>query len=409
VTLVHIATDPTSFSFLRGQVSYMQSKGFSVVAIASPGDYLRLFSDAEGVATLAVEMPRRITPLSDLHSLYRLVRAIRRINPAIVHSHTPKGGLLGMVAAWLSRVPVRVYHMRGLPMLGAAGARRQLLRITEYVACRLAHRVFCVSNSIRQLAISSGIAPEGKLLVLADGSGNGVDARQRFAPDPETQARGRELRARLGIPAEALVIGFVGRLVRDKGIAELAGAWERLREELPAARLLLLGRFEPQDPIPRAAREPLERDPRVHLAGLDWDSPPYYAAMDILALPTYREGFPNVALEAAAMALPVVATEVPGCVDAIVDGVTGTLVPARDAEALAAALRRYAEQPELRSVHGSAARQRVLESFEPDRIWRSLLSEYISLMASRETTRARAAGIAQRQEDDIRPATGHAH
>ncbi|HEV2131543.1 MAG TPA: glycosyltransferase family 4 protein [Longimicrobiaceae bacterium] len=388
IGLLHITTVPVTLPFLVGQIGYMQKRGLAVRALSSPGEDLGRFGEREGIPTHAVEMLRRISPLRDLAAVARIVRVIRRTRPEIVHAHTPKGGLLWMIAAALARTPVRIYHIRGLPLMGATGARRRLLRATEQVACRLAHQVYCVSHSVREVAISEGICPPEKVKVLLGGSGNGVDAGGRYDParlDPGTRL---ETRRRLRIPENAVVLGFVGRIVRDKGIVELATAWRTLRERHPQLHLLLVGPFEPQDPVPAETEAMLRSDPRVHLTGMDWETPPFYAAMDVVVLPTYREGFPNVPLEAAAMQLPVVATCIPGCVDAVQDGVTGTLVPPRDAAALEAALQRHIEDAELRRRYGRAGRERVLREFRQEAIWEALYQEYRRLLRANGVTAA---------------------
>jgi glycosyltransferase involved in cell wall biosynthesis len=376
--VVHVMTVPASLYFLSGQIGYMRARGFELHAVASPGEYLAPFGAQEGIPVHAVAMTRAISPLRDLRALWELWRLLHDLSPDVVHAHTPKGGLLGMIAAALARVPVRVYHVRGLPFVTASGWRRRLLVAAEWTSCALAHRVLAVSHSMRAIAVEEGICPPEKIAVLAGGSGNGVDATGRFVPQP-TAVR-REARARLGIPPDALVIGFVGRVVREKGAVELATAWRALREAQPRAFLLVVGRLDAEDAIPTEVRAELERDARVRLTGVDPNTPPLYAAMDVVALPTYREGFPNVALEAAAMALPIVATSVPGCVDAVVDGTTGTLVPARDAGALRDALLRYLVDGALRAAHGAAARQRVLARFRREAIWAALAGEYVSLL-----------------------------
>ncbi|GIV19727.1 MAG: glycosyl transferase [Armatimonadota bacterium] len=377
IQLVHITTSPLFLNFFRGQVAYMKERGLHTSIITSPGELLEQFAQKEEVEAYPVLMHRRITPLHDLLALARIYRILRRVRPHIVHAHTPKGGLLGTIAAWLCRVPVRIYHIRGLPYLAASGMKRSLLRWSEKVACTLAHQVLCVSHSIRQIAIEEGLCPADKIKVLASGSGQGVDAEQRFNPSRFSEREKRELRSRLGIPEEALVVGFVGRIVRDKGIVELAEAWQCLREDYPQAHLLLVGDYEEQDPVPNDVRKMLDNDPRVHITGWLTDTAPYYAIMYLLVLPSYREGFPNTPLEAAAMELPVVATDIPGCRDAVEAGPTALLVPPGDARALEDAIRRYLDDPLLHQQHGKAGRERVLRLFRQEILWQALYEEYV--------------------------------
>jgi glycosyltransferase involved in cell wall biosynthesis len=397
--VMHVTTVPMSLTFLRGQVAFMAERGIDIAVVSSPGPELAAFGRDEGVPVHAVSMRRRITPLRDLMSVFRMYRLIRRLRPAIVHAHTPKGGLLGMIAARLARAPGRVYHMRGLPLTGSRGARRRLLRWTEWLSCRLAHRVLCVSHSLRAVAVQERLVDPLRITVPLRGSGQGVDARVRFNPDTWPRNTRSDTRQRLGIPLDALVAGFVGRVVRDKGLVELVGAWRALQREFPELRLLVVGPFEPNDPLPRDVMRTLTTDPRVHLAGEDWDTPPLYAAMDVVVLPTYREGFPNVPLEAGAMRLPVVATHVPGCVDAVEDGVTGILVPPHDEHELTGALRTYLRDPALRGGHGAAARARVLQDFSREAIWAAIHSEYLQLLGAtdaRAPVEAPPAGQAMR-------------
>ncbi|MHC4406445.1 MAG: glycosyltransferase family 4 protein, partial [Planctomycetota bacterium] len=321
VRLLHVTTVPASLGFLSGQAAYMRPRGFDSSALSSPDALLEKFAASEDVSVDAVEMTRRISPLCDLFAVVKLCRRMRRIRPHLVHSHTPKGGLLGMIAAWLVGVPVRVYHMRGLPLATKKGWKRAILRVAERISCRLSHRVVCVSRSLADVAVDEGLCPAEKIKVLAHGSGNGVDATRRFNPSRLDREAGRRVRNHQGIPPDALVAGFVGRVVRDKGVEELAEAYRLLRDRFPSLHLLIVGPFEPEDPVPPRVERLLRRDDRVHLVGHAADVPSFYAAMDVLVLPTYREGFPNVLLEAAAMTLPVVATKVCGCTDAVDDGV----------------------------------------------------------------------------------------
>lgn len=378
-TVAHVMTDPGSLIFLRGQVSFVQDRGFVIHAITSPGPELASFGEREGATVHAVPMSRSITPFQDLVALGRLCRALRGFRPEIVHAHTPKGGLLGMLAASICRAPVRIYHLRGLRYDTTAGLKRRLLRLAERVTCRLAQRVICVSPSVRDVVVADEVCPADKIKVLVHGSGNGVDAAGRFKP-LGASARA-QARAKHHIATDALVVGFVGRFAPDKGIAELAGAWKLLREGDPRLHLVLAGDLDEADPVAADVMDVFRADPRVHFAGFDLNMPALYSAMDVVALPTYREGFPNVALEAAAMGLPVVATSVVGCVDAVQEGVTGTLIPPRDPVALAGALGRYLADPALREAHGEAARRRVLKDFRREAIWEAIVGEYRELLA----------------------------
>lgn len=381
VRLVHVTTVPESLTFFHGQVGFLKSRGVDVWALSSPGELLEQFAAKEEVPTHGLVMPRRITPVQDLLTVARLWRWFRKVRPDIVHTHTPKGGLLGMLGAWLARVRVRVYHMHGLPHVTAVGLKRRLLVWAEKVSCRLAHQVFCVSPSLRAAAVQEGLCRADKIKVLHHGSINGVDAAGAFNPALVGRAQRAASRGRWGIPLDAEVLGFVGRVVRDKGLIELVEAWQKLRAERPALHLLIVGPFEPQDPLPSETEKMLRTDPRVHLTGMNWDTPPLYAAMDVVVLPSYREGFGIVAIEAAAMGLPVVATAVPGCRDAVQDEVTGTLVPPRDGAALTRAIRTYLLDPQLREEHGRAGRERVLRNFRQEDLWEALYAEYQRLLA----------------------------
>jgi len=383
IRLVHITTVPDTFHFLRGQIGFFKARGFDVVGISSPGPLQQLVIDREQISFHSVRMHRRVTPFRDLGAVWRLYRLLKRIRPHIVHSHTPKAGLLGMISAWLAHVPVRIYHMRGLPMTTATGFKRRMLNATERIACKLAQRVLCVSNSIREIAIGEDLCPAGKIKMLASGSSNGVDSMERFNPDRIAKSEVQRLRSEFGIGGSDSVIGYVGRIVRDKGLVELAEAWRRLRDKFPKLHLVIVGYFEPQDPLPSDIKQFLSSDPKVHITGFVDDTAPYYKLMSMLVLPSYREGFPNAPLEASAMGLPVIATQVPGCVDAVSDGKTGTLVPAKDSGQLAWAVERYLNDIELRRDHGKEGRERVLCEFRRESIWEGMYQTYTSMLQAK--------------------------
>ncbi|AFY54692.1 glycosyl transferase possibly involved in lipopolysaccharide synthesis [Rivularia sp. PCC 7116] len=384
--LLHITTVPESLIFLKGQIGYMKAQGFEIRALSSPGERLDQFAQSESIQVKSLSIFRKISPWKDLWTIAQIFKYIRIEKPKIVHSHTPKGGLLGTISALLGMVPVRIYHIHGLPLMTAKGFKRQILWWSEKIACSLATQVLCVSSSIREVAIEEGLCPPNKIKVLLRGSCNGVDAMERFNPKSLPSTTRTNIRQQYEIPDKALVLGFVGRLVRDKGIHELVDAWKLVRDEFPSLHLLIVGFFESKDPIFPDAKSVLEEDPRIHLVGKNWETPPFYSAMDLLVLPTYREGFGNVFLEAAAMELPVVATQIPGCIDAIDNNTTGLLVPPQDPVALKTAISHYLLNSDTRLQHGSAGRERVLEQFRQEAIWEALHKEYCRLLAEKNNS-----------------------
>ncbi len=381
--LLHVTTVPQTLLFLPGHIAYAQRHGLEVHAASSGGDVLDLLGQQLRMPVHAVPMSRRITPLRDLRSLWRLVRVMRRVRPLIVDGHTPKGGLLAMLAGAFCRVPVRVYHLHGLPLVTARSLKRRLLRATERLACRLAHQVLCVSRSVADLAVAEGLCPAAKIKTLEHGCVDGVDADGRYNPARVSEKGAMHLRRSFGIPSGAFIIGFAGRIVRDKGVVELVQAWQALRAEFADLHLLIAGEFESEDPIPLDAEAALRTDPRIHLTGYLTDPSGFYRVLDLFVLPTYREGFGLALLEASAMEAPVVATRIPGCVDAVRDGQTGTLVTARDASALADAIRAYVRDADLRRRHGRQGRERVLRDFRPEALRSALQQEYARLVHAR--------------------------
>lgn len=383
--VVHVTTVPETLGFLAGQGAALAARGIEMHAVSSPGPALEAFGRREGVPVHAVPMSRRIAPREDLRALIALARLFRDLRPDIVHGHTPKGGLLAMLAAAAVGIRGRLYTLHGLPLETAAGIRRAILRTTERIAGALAQRVHAVSPSLRRRALAEGLFRPGKIRVLGAGTVNGVDS-DFFAPGPEAREEGRAFRRAWGIPPSAPVVGFVGRVMGDKGVGDLVAAWTRWREEFPDLYLVVVGPMEPQDPIPETALRVLRSDRCVRLTGALGHPRAAYAAMDVVVLPTYREGFPQVPLEAAAMGLPVVTTRVTGAVDAVVDGVTGGLVPPRDSEALAEAVRRYLLDADLRRRHGEAGRERVRREFRPEKLQEATIAEYAQLVRRRGGT-----------------------
>jgi glycosyltransferase involved in cell wall biosynthesis len=392
IKLVYVTTVPiTLVFFVHGQIDYLKRRGFEICAISSPGELAERFRENESIHFYPVPMVRGFAPIADLVALFRLWLLFRKIKPDIVHSHTPKAGLLGTVAAWASGVPVIFLSVFGLRQMTLTGYRRRLLDFTTWLSCFFADCVWCDSFSIRKYTIEAKLSLGRKTVVLGQGSANGVDAQGTFSPERYGLSVRNTLREKHGIPRNAYVIGFVGRVVKDKGMHELASAWRSLRNKYPHLHLLIVGPMELEDPLHKEDEALFRSDPRIHLAGYQKDAAPYFAAMDLFVMPSYREGFGLTNIEAAAMQLPVVSTLIPGCIDSVIDGVTGTLVPAHDECALIAAIEFYLNNRKIGCEHGVAGRQRVLRDFRQETIWEALFKEYVHVLT--RNGRCSGAGI----------------
>jgi perosamine synthetase len=369
VRLVCVATvADTHWAFLKGQSAYLRSRGYDVHLVASPGSLLEQVAERDGVTAHAIPMTRVVSPGRDLVSIFQLWKLFRRLRPDVVQVSTPKAALLGSIAAVLAGVPSRVFLVRGSVASSIRGWGPIFNRWAERLVVRLADEVVVVSNSLLNFLMIQEIVRPPKGLVIAKGMSNGVDA-ERFRP-AETQS-GRRI-----AKSDALVVGFVGRLNREKGVEELAAAWQVIRQEVPEAKLLLVGAWEKEDPVKFSIRRQLEEDDRVECIGVVSDPRPYYARMTVLAFPSHREGFPNVPMEAAAMGIPSVATRAIGSVDAVIDNVTGRLVDVGDAATLAQVVIHYLRYPELARRHGQSARDRVTRDFAPIDRWRFMDNVY---------------------------------
>ena len=358
-----ITAGVSAATLLRGQLAWLRHQGWQVTLAVDPDERALAAAEREGVALAALPMRREIAPLADLRALLSWVRLLRRGRPEAVNVSTPKAGLLGGVAAALLRIPRRVYVLRGLRVEGSRGPRAALLWLAERLSIAAATDVVVVSASLAAEARRRGLLPHRGAWLVGEGSSNGVQAatiaRRCAAVDAAA------LRARLGLRPDDVVVGYVGRLTADKGLATLLDAVD----PLPAAvRLLLIGSLE-EAPLRAAIAEAGDRC--VHVGWTD-DVWSFYAVMDVLALPTRREGFPNVVLEAAAAGVPTVTTTATGAVDSVVPGRTGLIVPVDDAAALGAALLDLAASPSRRREFGEAARLRAEGDYAPETIWRGI-------------------------------------
>lgn len=367
-------THPQTCLVLTGRLRRLREAGFRVILVCSPGELLYGTATSEGVEAVVLPMRREIAFLTDFVSLVRLCGLLRRVKPDIVEFSTPKAGLLGSVAAALCGVPRRVYMLRGLKLETAVGLKRRILWAAERVAVGCAHRVLCNSESLRSKAIALGLARTGKLHLLGAGSSNGVDV-ERFSPGPSS------LRPHLGLTPDDLVIGFVGRLTRDKGLPELIEAFEVIESIEPRARLLLVGWFDvAEDSLGPDLRDRIRRHPRICLTGFVSDTVDYYRAMDLMVLPTWREGFPNSVLEAAATGIPVITTQSTGSRDSVVPEVTGLLLPAGHPDAIVESVLKLLKHPERRRRMGQAARAWVLENYTSEHVLARTVDFYKNLL-----------------------------
>ncbi len=368
------------YAFFRGQLRWLKSHGFEVHTVSAPGEELTWVAESERVSAHSVPMSRSFSPFEDPLTLWRLVRLYRRHRFTVVHSFTPKGGLLGMLAAVLAGCPVRLFTLWG--MAPAAINFRTRVRVwANKVSCALANKVFVECPSTAEEAVAQGVCPREKLIVVPAWSTSSLS--REFTDLSDASQLRAATRREWDLPPNSVVIGFVGRVVRDKGVRELIEGFERLASEFPELHLLMVGVREAEDPVGEDFLRRMDNSPRVCCTGFQRDVRRFLSAMDILVHPSHREGLPTAPLEAAARGLPVIATRIPGCIDAVREGVTGLLVPPRDSEALAEAIRYYLTNPDIRREHGRSGREWVLKKFDGKAAWTALLSEYQRLLAER--------------------------
>jgi glycosyltransferase involved in cell wall biosynthesis len=381
VTLVHITTVDLSLRFLlRGQLRAFREHGFRVVGISAPGPWVAEL-EQEGLVHVAVPaLRRRWAPAADVRALTDLFLALRRLRPDIVHTHTPKAGVLGRLAARLAGVPVVVNTVHGF-YTGEGALRRGLGLWAERLAARCSDFEFCQSREDLETLTRMGVIRPERSAYL----GNGVDLRT-FDPNAVHRASVRE---RLGIAHDAVVIGTVGRLVWEKGYREFFAMAQRLADKKPAPVVLAVGPVETAkaDAVPASLVEDLGRRGVVRFLGMRTDMPGLYAAMDVFVLASHREGFPRSAIEAAAMGLPLVLTDIRGCREVVRDGVNGFLVPPGDSAALAACVEQLAGDPSLRARFGQESRRRAVAEFDEQRVIETTLAVYGRLLRERSGAR----------------------
>lgn len=374
--IIRATTIPKSLDvFCRGLLKKLSEK-YEVVALSSPGEEMQAIVEREGVRTITVPMERHISPWKDIVALFRLILVFRQERPTMVHSMTPKAGLLCMVAAWLTRVPVRVHTFTGLVFPTAKGLQRRLLMLTDSITCRCATYIIPEGEGVKRDLLNYGITSK-PLRVLGFGNVMGVDMHI-YCRRPEVMEKARLLR-----DEHNFTFLFVGRIVRDKGINELCEAFDRLSKEYPQTRLLLVGwREDDLDPVSDKTQDLIDSNPSINYVGEIWgdDLLAYYAAADCFVLPSYREGFPNTVLEAGAMGLPSIVTDINGSREIIVENENGMIVPPRDADALFVAMRRMLNDDRRRSYMASNARNMIGCRFEQGFVRQCLFDFYDTIL-----------------------------
>lgn len=357
-------------------MKFMRQNGFEVTMVSSATDQKERLEKREESPFIAVNMTRTISPFKDLAALFKLIKLFKHLKPDIVHSHTPKAGLLGMMAAWYCRVPVRLHTVAGLPLMETAGIKRRVLEQVEKITYACAGRVYPNSNKLREFIIDQKFCKAGKLKVIGTGSSNGIDT-EFFKLTPELEEKATVLKAGLGINPGDFVFIFIGRLVKDKGIEELITAFTQLSDADNKVKLILVGPTEPElDPLSAGCEEEINTNPRIIPVGYQGDVRPYLAVSDALVFPSYREGFPNVPMQAACFDLPSVVTDINGCNEIIEDGANGLIIPVKDAVALKTAMQTLLSNKELYAKMKSNARQMVVAHYEQKYFWNLLLKEY---------------------------------
>lgn len=358
--------------FIGDQFKYFKDKGFGMHAACSDSEYLADYAKKQGFSYLATPINRSISIKDDLRSIRALCRYIRRNKIDIVVGHTPKGGLLAMIAGRICSVRKRIYFRHGLVYETSHGFKRFVLKSVDRLASACATKIVCVSPSVLERSISDKLAPAKKQTILKDGTCNGVDTVGQFNPEKVDREAVAALRKKYGIGKDDFVIGYSGRLVRDKGVIELVEAFDRL-SGADNCKLLLVGMFEQRDALPESTRQRILNDPRIIFTGfVNGGMENYYSLMDMYVLASYREGFPTGVLEAQSMGLPVVTTRATGCCDSIVDGVTG-LFADNSAEDLA----RKIDQVRVdKKIDGANGRAWVKEKYDSRIVWKEIEKLY---------------------------------
>lgn len=375
--IIRATTVPQSLDgFCKGMLQELSEK-YEVIGLSSPGEALESVREREGVRTIAVPMERHISLWRDLKSLMAMIRVFRKERPDMVHSMTPKAGLICMIAGWLTRVPVRIHTFTGLVWPTSTGLKRKVLMLTDKITCVCASHIIPEGEGVKSDLISGGITKK-PLKVLGYGNVMGVDLK-RFSRRPEIEKLAKDLR-----DSELFTFVFVGRIVKDKGINELCEAFKRLHKEYTDTRLWLIGPYEDSlDPISPESRSIIDGGNGIYALGKKMGDEllAYYAAADCFVMPSYREGFPNTVLEAGAMGLPSIVTDINGSREIIKEGENGMIVPPQNTELLFNAMRLMIQSPIDRTRMAGNARKMIADRFEQGFVRKCLYDFYDEILS----------------------------
>lgn len=387
--IIRACTVSQSVGFVRGMLPDLCKK-YEVVVLSAPGPELTEAGEVPGVRTIAVPMERHISIVNDCKSLWKIWRVFRKEKPDMVHSMTPKAGMLCMVAAWLAGVPVRVHTFTGLVFPTATGLKRRILMATDWLTCACATHVIPEGEGVKNDLLNNGITKK-PLRVLGYGNVRGIDL-DYFCND-NVNGNGN-VNLNLNVKKSGVfTFLFVGRIVRDKGINELVRAFCRLHEQLPHTKLWLVGHYEDDlDPISEEARKAIAENDGIEAVGpkRGKDLLKYYAAADCFVFPSYREGFPNTVLEAGAMGLPSIVTDINGSREIIKEGENGLIVPPRDEDALYEAMLRMVNDTEARTAMAGNARKMIADRFEQGFVRKCLYDFYDEILTSLKADNTKA-------------------
>lgn len=366
-----VTTIPLSLIFFKGQLLLLQDE-FDVTLISSPEEELFKTANYNKVKSYGIVMKREISLLYDFLSLFKLVVYFYRNKPDIVHGNTPKGSFLSMIASWLCRVPTRIYYVHGLRYQGTTGLKKRILIYMERISCKSATDIFAVSKGVKDVMYDDGITRK-KINVIWNGSINGINS-DFF--DPEI-IECNSLQEQYKIKNGDFVFGFIGRIVADKGINELVGSFKNLNELYPNTKLLLVGNYEHNlDPLLPETRIEIEQNKNIIIAGFQKDIRPFYKLMNLFVFPSYREGFGISLMEAAAMNIPAISSDIIGCNEIIEDNVNGFLIPSKNKNALFEKMKFSIENIDKINLMSTITRDIILSKFEQKKLWSKTMDIY---------------------------------